>query len=109
RVFSAGTGGQPVLRNFGFSPASNILPTVSVLLAMTAGTMFAIWLGELITEQGIGNGLSLIIFSGIVSGIPENLRRIWTVSQGTGAGGAGTGVLMISIFVLIMAVTMFVI
>ncbi len=108
RVFSAGAGSEPVLRNFGFTPASNILPTISVLLAMTAGTMFAIWLGELITEQGIGNGLSLVIFSGIVAGIPDNLRRIWTVSQGQG-GGAGMGVLMIAVFVLIMAATMFVI
>jgi len=108
RVFSAGAGSEPVLRNFGFSPPSYILPTISVLLAMTAGTMFAIWLGELITEQGIGNGLSLIIFSGIVAGIPNNLQRIWTVSQGQGSG-AGMGVLMIAIFVLIMAATMFVI
>lgn len=107
RVFSAGTGGTPILPNFGFSPPENILPTLSVLVAMTAGTMFAIWLGELITEQGIGNGLSLIIFSGIVAGIPDNLRRIWTVSQGR--GGAGMGVLMIAVFVVLMAATMFVI
>lgn len=109
RVYSAASGGAPVLPNFGFSPATNILPTVGVLMAMTAGTMFAIWLGELITEQGIGNGLSLIIFSGIVAGVPGNLARIWTVAQGKGAGGAGMGVLMIAIFVLIVALMMFVI
>jgi preprotein translocase subunit SecY len=40
---------------------------------MTAGTMFAIWLGNLITEQGIGNGLSLIIFAGIVAQVPRSL------------------------------------
>ncbi|MCK4471611.1 MAG: preprotein translocase subunit SecY, partial [Anaerolineae bacterium] len=64
-------GSSPVLPRFGFSPLENVLPTIAVLVAMTAGTMFAIWLGELITEQGIGNGLSLIIFGGIVAGVPQ--------------------------------------
>jgi len=68
------TGGSPLLPGFGVSgPNVNILLTVSVLATMTAGTMFAIWLGELITEQGIGNGLSLIIFSGIVAQVPRGL------------------------------------
>jgi preprotein translocase subunit SecY len=47
---------------------------------MTAGTMFAIWLGDLITEQGIGNGLSIIIFAGIVAGAPSNLAQLATTS-----------------------------
>ncbi len=58
-----------ILPGFG----SNVLLTTSVLVTMTAGTMFAIWLGELITEQGIGNGLSLIIFAGIVAQVPRSL------------------------------------
>jgi preprotein translocase subunit SecY len=58
-----------ILPGFG----SDILMTVSVLATMTAGTMFAIWLGNLITEQGIGNGLSLIIFAGIVAQVPRSL------------------------------------
>ena len=98
----------PVLPNFGFS-AETILPTISVLIAMTAGTMFAIWLGELITEQGIGNGLSMIIFSGIVAGMPQNILRTWTQAQGMEGGGVGMGVLMVGIFLAIMAITMFVI
>src|SRR5262245_51211495 len=61
--------------------SGNVLPgygtdallTITVLLTMTAGTMFAIWLGNLITEQGIGNGLSLIIFAGIVAQVPRSL------------------------------------
>jgi preprotein translocase subunit SecY len=48
-----------------------------MILSMTAGTMFAIWLGELISEFGIRNqGLSLIIFAGIVAGIPGNIARL---------------------------------
>jgi len=109
RVFSAGGGGTPVLPHFGFSPPENILPTISVLVAMTAGTMFAIWLGELITEQGIGNGLSMIIFSGIVARVPQNMVRIWTQAQAREGGGVGMGVLMLGIFLVITAITMFVI
>jgi preprotein translocase subunit SecY len=52
---------------------SDTLLTATVLLTMTAGTMFAIWLGNLITEQGIGNGVSMIIFAGIVARVPYNL------------------------------------
>ena len=48
-----------------------LLPTLAAILSMTAGTMFLVWLGELITERGIGNGISLIIFSGIVVGFPS--------------------------------------
>lgn len=58
-----------VLTNVGFSGAT-LLPTLAAVLSMTAGTMFLVWLGELITERGIGNGISLIIFSGIVVSFP---------------------------------------
>jgi len=63
---------------FGFTSAL-WLTSVTTLLVMTAGTMFAIWLGELISEYGIrGQGLSLVIFAGIVSQIPANLYALWT-------------------------------
>ncbi len=39
-----------------------ILPSLTIIIGMTAGTMFGVWLGQLLTEQGIGNGISLIIF-----------------------------------------------
>jgi len=62
---------------FGFT-ADLWLSSVTTLLVMTAGTMFAIWLGELISEYGIrGQGLSLIIFAGIVSQIPTNIAQLW--------------------------------
>ena len=58
---------------FGFS-SSLWLSSTTILLAMTAGTMFAIWLGELISEYGIrGQGLSLVIFAGIVARMPANI------------------------------------
>lgn len=58
-----------VLTNVGFT-GDALLPTVAAIISMTAGTMFLVWLGELITERGIGNGISLIIFAGIVAGFP---------------------------------------
>ena len=42
---------------------------------MTTGTMFLMWLGEQITERGVGNGISMIIFAGIVAGLPGGHRR----------------------------------
>ena len=58
-----------VLTNVGFT-GDALLPTTAAIISMTAGTMFLVWLGELITERGIGNGISLIIFAGIVAGFP---------------------------------------
>ena len=67
-----------VILPFGFS-SGLWLTSVTTLLVMTAGTMFAIWLGELISEYGIrGQGLSLVIFAGIVSQIPRNLVSLWS-------------------------------
>lgn len=61
---------------FGFG-SDMWLQSTMVLLVMTAGTMFAIWLGELISEYGIrGQGLSLVIFAGIVSQIPANIQSL---------------------------------
>lgn len=66
---------------FGFSGA-DLLPTLTTLFSMMAGTMFGIWLGQLISEYGIPNqGLSLIIFAGIVSRIPANLISLWSDRQ----------------------------
>lgn len=71
---------QPIIQ-FGFTPEL-WLPSLTTLLVMTAGTMFAIWLGELISEYGIrGQGLSLVIFAGIVSQIPTHFGALWLDEQ----------------------------
>ena len=68
--------GRPILQ-FNLFSRELWLPSLSVLLVMTAGTMFAIWIGELISEYGIrGQGLSLVIFAGIVSQIPANIQTL---------------------------------
>ena len=58
----------------GFT-GDSLLPTVAALTSIVAGTMFLVWLGEMITEKGIGNGISLIIFAGIVAGFPGLLAQ----------------------------------
>jgi preprotein translocase subunit SecY len=68
-----------VLANFGFG-GGNWLGTLATLVTLTAGTMFAIWLGQLIDDQGIGNGLSIIILGGILAGIPQRLGQLWVTS-----------------------------
>lgn len=78
-VLASSGGGIAVLTNFGFG-ADTWLPTVATLCTLTAGTMFAIWLGELIDEQGIGNGLSIIIFGGIVASVPQHLGQLWVAN-----------------------------
>jgi preprotein translocase subunit SecY len=48
-----------------------------IIISLTAGTVLVMWLGELITQRGIGNGISLLIFASIVAGIPTGIRRWW--------------------------------
>ena len=54
---------------------------ISTVVCLVTGTMFLMWLGEQITERGIGNGISLIITAGIVSGIPSGLVQLLTLSE----------------------------
>lgn len=54
---------------------------VSTISCLVTGTMFLMWLGEQITERGIGNGISLIIIAGIVSGIPSGIMQMWALTS----------------------------
>ena len=65
---------EGIVGGIGLS-GGDLLPTAAMVIAMTAGTMFLVWLGELITEYGIGNGISIIIFGGIVAGLPDMVGR----------------------------------
>ncbi|MEI8307292.1 MAG: preprotein translocase subunit SecY [Chloroflexales bacterium] len=70
-----------------FDIVSNFLPTFTILTSMVAGTMLLVWLGEQINERGIGQGISVIIFGGIVSRLPGMIVQGFQVSQ---AGGVST-------------------
>jgi preprotein translocase subunit SecY len=97
QAFSALGSGQ-IIPGFG----TDLLLSASVLVTMTAGTLFAVWLGELITEEGIGNGISVIIFSGIVSQVPANVTSM-VVNSGT-AFRLGYNLFMFVVIVLVSVV-----
>lgn len=81
------------------SSLSGYLYTATV---MTAGTMFLIWLGDRISMKGIGNGLSIIIFAGIVSNMPSQYVQVWNVlAGGTTQGELFNGILQFSAYVLL--------
>ncbi len=71
-----GIGLTALFRSQGIFPANNPLVMVEAVLSMTAGTMFLVWLGELITDKGIGNGISLIIFCGIMVRLPNQIGNV---------------------------------
>lgn len=73
-----GNNNEFLLNNFGLFDADTFLPTMAILLSMTAGTMLLVWIGELITENGIGNGISIIIFGGIVASLPTAVGQLVT-------------------------------
>lgn len=80
----------------------NWLETLAILMALTAGTMILVWLGELITENGIGNGVSLIIFAGIVTRIPGLIQQGYTASTSTGGSIVSIAVfLVIGLFTIV--------
>ena len=78
---------------------------VSTVTTIVAGTMFLMWLGEQITQRGIGNGISLIIFSGIVAEIPRALVTTFEL----GRTGAISTLMIITIFVLLALTIMFIV
>lgn len=79
----------------GFNTLSSIKlvehPTVTTYLTigliLTAGTMFATWLGDMITERGVGNGVSMLIFAGIIAQMPSGIVQLWN-DQITGESGS---------------------
>ena len=79
--------------------------TITTVSTIVAGTMFLMWLGEQITQRGIGNGISLIIFAGIVAEIPRALVTTFEL----GRTGAVSTIMIIGIFVLLVATIMFIV
>lgn len=69
-AMQASMGANASLFRTPFNITENFFPTFTVIVSMTAGTMLLVWLGSLITENGIGNGISVIIFGGIVTSVP---------------------------------------
>ena len=91
------SGGMPVvyMPGYGF--------VLSAVVGLTAGSMFLMWLGEQMTERGIGNGISLLIFAGIVAGLPGAVAH----TLGMANNGELSVLMLIMVVALVLAVTAF--
>src|SRR6202161_1879363 len=78
------------------------------MLTLTTGSAFIMWLGEQITDRGIGNGLSLLIFAGIVVGLPRGVQDLYQKATNA-TWGAITPVLMVGLFVFMVGVVAFIV
>ena len=78
------------------------------MLTLTTGSAFVMWLGEQITDRGIGNGMSLLIFAGIVVGLPRGVQDLLEKAK-NGTWGAITPVLMVGLVVFMIAVVAFIV
>lgn len=96
---SAGVGGASLVVNPG------VFFIISAVITLTGGTMFVLWLAEQITARGVGNGASLIIFTGIVAGLPGAI--VSTLEMGR--TGAISGALVVGIVFMVIAVIAFIV
>ncbi|PZP28236.1 MAG: preprotein translocase subunit SecY [Roseateles depolymerans] len=94
-----GSAGLVLSPGFGFR--------VTTVSSLVAGTMFLMWLGEQITERGLGNGISILIFGGIAAGLPGAIGGLFELVR-TGAMGYGSALIVISLVVLVTFAVVFV-
>jgi preprotein translocase subunit SecY len=110
-----GTAGLALFQSLGIAVAlesqrnlvidPGLVFRITAMVTLTTGTMFLMWLGEQITERGIGNGISLIIFAGIAAGFPRAVGGTLELAR----TGAFTIPVVLVIFALVVAVTAFVV
>ena len=97
----AAYGQMILLQREGVIGSTAMLPTIATVLSLVAGTIFLVWLGEQITEYGIGNGISIIIFGGIVAGLPTMVGRTF---MATGQFGGLAVYIILALFTAIVIV-----
>jgi preprotein translocase subunit SecY len=78
---------------------------ITTMVSLTAGTMFLMWLGEQITERGLGNGISIIIFAGIAAGLPQSIAGLLELVR----TGAMSIIIALLIVILVAGITYFVV
>src|SRR6266705_2990523 len=100
---AAGPNGQSMVYHPGFGF------TLMTILTLTTGSAFIMWLGEQISERGIGNGMSLIIFVGIVVGLPRAVSDLYEKAFVTHQWGGFTPIYMILLIALMIAVVAFIV
>src|ERR1700684_4505971 len=89
-----------------FNPGIGFI--LMTILTLTTGSAFIMWLGEQISERGIGNGMSLIIFAGIVVGLPNAVHDLYLKTT-SGEWGSLAGVILVGLIVLMLAVVAFIV
>jgi preprotein translocase subunit SecY len=94
-----GSQGLVITPGFGFR--------LTAVVSLVAGTMFLMWLGEQITERGLGNGISILIFAGIAAGLPSAIGGLFELIR-TGAMGVPAALFIIAIVILVTFVVVFV-
>ena len=92
--------------DFVLHPGTSFI--LMTMLTLTTGSAFVMWLGEQITDRGIGNGMSLLIFAGIVVGLPRGVQDLIEKAK-NGTWGAITPVLMVGLVVFMIAVVAFIV
>jgi preprotein translocase subunit SecY len=107
-AFVQGAGLYVTLYNMGTAITNpSALTFFVIVLTFTAGTAFVVWIGELITEKGLGNGISMIIFAGIVSRIPTAAQSVFkTYVSGTGYSPTGIITALVILAVAIAAIVL---
>ena len=94
-----GTSGLVLHPGFGFR--------MTTVVSLTAGTMFLMWLGEQITERGLGNGISILIFAGIAAGLPGAIGGLFELIR-TGAMSIIAAILIIAVMIFVTFAVVFV-
>lgn len=97
-----------LLRNQGIIPTWTIYDLVVMLISVTAGTMLLMWVGEIISEKGVGNGMSMIIGLGILSGIPSQFRNTTLLLQSGDTMKIVGAISFMLVFILITALIIFI-
>jgi len=100
----SGYGQLVLMQRAGAVDPTNMILTVTIVVSLIAGTVFLVWLGELITEYGIGNGISIIIFGGIVAGYPTLIQQGFLAKENT-TGLIVYGVIVLATIILIVIFT----
>lgn len=103
---------QMLSNQYGIVDNPSPIKYMYIATIFTAGTMFLLWIGDQITTKGVGNGVSMIIFAGIVANIPSSFRTIYSILLGSGVTSKGVIsfvmyiVMFIAIIVLVTAMQM---
>lgn len=100
-AMAVGFGRSGLIRNYNF------FNVFTVVVALTAGSAFVMWIGERITENGVGNGISIVLLINILSRFPQDMNTLWTqfVTGKSIAKGAMAAVIIFAVIILVIVLT----